>query len=157
MRISCRYFFVLSVCVALCGVNIRTAYALDESCIYNAVASLSTLQKNNVASRLKSNFSILSLAKAAYGGGAKWKANPDDHEAILARFADTALLERLYKELDAYKDVTKIKFVEVTPTKIIALITAGGKRKTVTFFGKEGSCRFNNMCVKGAGCVHELF
>ena len=157
MRISCRYFFVLSVCVALCGVNIRTAYALEESCIYNAVASLSTLQKSNVASRLKSNFSILSLAKAAYGGGAKWKANPDDHEAILARFSDTALLERLYKELEKFKVVTKVKFVEVTPVKIITQMTAGGERKTVTFFGKKGSCRFSNLCIKGAGCVHELF
>lgn len=129
-------------------------------CVNAKIADLKSVTKSNTAAKLRKHFSIDFLASQVVGGGLKWKnMSPAEQQPIRDLFSNTEIIGELYDNLKDYKNVTSVVFRPVnarTPGRIIALLTAAGKRHILIFTFAKNSCTLLNLC-KGNICVSDLF
>ena len=129
-----------------------------QQCTEEKLQALRTVTAQNVGTKLRQHFSVPALARAVIGGAAKWKANPDQHQDILARFSDPIRLASLYDSLAKFKDAKVLKYEKSShPHIALTRIRASGQNYTVTIAYAKGSCTIIRMCTTGKGCAYELF
>lgn len=127
------------------------------TCVNEKMNALKRVNKSNAKGMLYAHFSIKSLAIASYGGAAKWKANPQDHKKVLARFEESKRITALAKGLQAYKTakVQKVFANEKARSAVVIAKTSGPIKATVRFV--QGSCTIAELCIENKGCASQIF
>ncbi len=156
------WFIYLFFILVVSALTLTTCtYAAEKGvlmCVQQKFKALRGVNPGNAQAMLYRHFSVSALAIAAYGGGAKWKANPQDHQKVLNRFKDKKRIGRLAKALSGYKSAKAQKVTTNQKNRVaivIASTKAGPKKVTIVFAPQ--SCTVTRLCVDGAGCAHQLF
>ena len=144
----------LTITTFTSSAHAETQGALE--CVQQKLTALKNVNSGNVGSMLRQHFSVNALAASAYGGGAKWKAHPEDHAKILGHFSEGAPLKRLVDGLEAYRNA-KLMTATAMGRKVAVTMKSDGKSMHSTVVFAADSCTIVYMCVNGIGCIHELF